>query len=223
MGGINLRMGNYEYTPDDRMWDAVALTGEKSWVYGIGNDLPGTDTTEGRKEKWAQQKALQYMRANPGVTAKRSLIKFADFWGLEREFMAGIKSGLFAPPEWFGIVGSIAIVLAYVLVVTIGAAGVWLAPPDDWKAHLVALLPLAVIVGAHTIVFGHSRYHVPLMPILGVYGAAMLQGRMPALSFTPRRLLFGATVTVTVLAAIWIRQVVLVDLQRIAALLNHVG
>ncbi len=23
MGGMNLRMGNYEYTPDDRMWDAV--------------------------------------------------------------------------------------------------------------------------------------------------------------------------------------------------------
>src|SRR5262249_9782521 len=32
MGGINLRMGNYEYTPDDRMWDAVSLTGEKNWV-----------------------------------------------------------------------------------------------------------------------------------------------------------------------------------------------
>ncbi len=80
-----------------------------------------------------------------------------------------------------------------------------------------------MIAGAHTIVFGHSRYHVPLMPILGVYGAAMLTGRMPALSFAPRRLVFGATVTVTVLAAIWIRQVALVDLQRITALLNHVG
>jgi hypothetical protein len=163
------------------------------------------------------------MRANPGVTARRSVIKFADFWGLEREFMAGIKGGLFSPPEWFGIAGSIAIVLAYVLVVTIGAAGLWLAPPDDWKANVVALLPVAVIVAAHTIVFGHSRYHVPLMPILGVYGAAMIAGRMPSLSFTPRRLILGATVTVTVLAAIWIRQVALVDLQRITALLNHVG
>ena len=35
MGGMNLRMGNYEYTPDDRMWDAVSLQGEKSWVHGL--------------------------------------------------------------------------------------------------------------------------------------------------------------------------------------------
>ena len=28
-------MGNYEHTPDDRMWDAVALTGEKNWSYAL--------------------------------------------------------------------------------------------------------------------------------------------------------------------------------------------
>jgi hypothetical protein len=61
------------------------------------------------------------------------------------------------------------------------------------------------------------------MPILGVYGAAMMAGRVPALGFTSRRLIVGATVTVSVLAAIWIRQVALVDLQRITTLLNHVG
>ena len=38
MGGINLRMGNYEYTPEDRMWDAVALRGQQSWVYGLTSD-----------------------------------------------------------------------------------------------------------------------------------------------------------------------------------------
>src|SRR5258708_29659999 len=98
MGGINLRMGNYEYTPDDRMWDAVALTGEKSWVHGLSIDPPGQPVTEGMKEKWAERKAIEYMRAHPGVTARRALIKFADFWGLEREFMAGGLKGLHAAP-----------------------------------------------------------------------------------------------------------------------------
>jgi hypothetical protein len=93
MGGMNLRMGNYEYTPDDRMWDAVALNGEKSWVHGLSRDFAGQTVTEGQKEKWAQRKALEYMRANPGITLRRALIKFADFWGLEREFAAGVQNG----------------------------------------------------------------------------------------------------------------------------------
>ena len=41
MGGINLRMGNYEYTPDDRMWDAVSIGGDKSWVHGFATEQPG--------------------------------------------------------------------------------------------------------------------------------------------------------------------------------------
>src|SRR5207344_516338 len=121
MGGINLRMGNYEYTPDDRMWDAVALGGTKSWVYGLTTDTPDRPITEGQKEKWAQRKALEYMRAHPGVTARRALIKFADFWGLEREFMAGVQRGLYSPPLWFQVIGSIAIVVAYVAIVVAGA------------------------------------------------------------------------------------------------------
>jgi 4-amino-4-deoxy-L-arabinose transferase-like glycosyltransferase len=73
MGGMNLRMGNYEYTPDDRMWDAVGLRGEKSWVYGLASDHPGEVLTEGLKEKWAQRKAIDYIRAHPVVTLRRSL------------------------------------------------------------------------------------------------------------------------------------------------------
>ena len=91
MGGMNLRMGNYEFTPDDRMWDAVALNGEKSWVHGLSRDFAGQQVTEGQKEKWAQRKALEYMRAHPGITLRRALIEFADFWGLEREFAAGVQ------------------------------------------------------------------------------------------------------------------------------------
>jgi 4-amino-4-deoxy-L-arabinose transferase-like glycosyltransferase len=223
MGGMNLRMGNYEYTPDDRMWDAVALGGEKSWVYGIWLDLPGQTITEGQKEKWAQRKAIEYMRAHPLVTLRRSFIKFADFWGLEREFIAGVQSGLFAPPWWFGVMASLLIVGAYVAVVVAGAAGIWLAPPDDRRMQIVLLFPVVVIVAAHTIVFGHSRYHLPLIPILAVYGSAFLATRVPSFRLVSRPTLIGATVTVTALIAIWIRQVAFVDLSRISVLLHNAG
>ena len=219
MGGINLRMGNYEYTPDDRMWDAVALGGEKSWVHGLVSD-PSNPLTEGQKEKWAQRKAIEYMRANPRITLRRAFIKFADFWGLEREFVAGVQNGLYTPPVWFQFVGSLAIVLGYAALVLAGAAGIWLAAPDDWRLHLVLLLPVVVIMGAHTIVFGHSRYHLPLMPLFAVYAAALV-ARRPLGRVSRRPLLVGAALTATVLLAIWIHQIAGSDFGRIAALLHQ--
>jgi 4-amino-4-deoxy-L-arabinose transferase-like glycosyltransferase len=221
MGGINLRMGNYEYTPDDRMWDAVAITGEKSWVHGFTVE-PGQTPTEGRKDKWAQRQAIAYMLANPGITLRRSLIKFADFWGLEREFIAGIQSGLFAPPKWLGIIASLLIVVAYVVVILIGAAGMWLTPPRDWRCHILLLFPVALFVAAHSIIFGHSRYHLPLIPIFAIYAAQLLV-RASALQIARRSVLIGATATAAVLATIWIRQIVVVDLPRITAFWHQIG
>src|SRR5262245_4884246 len=221
MGGINLRMGNYEYTPDDRMWDAVSLTGSKSWVRGFTVE-PGQNPTEGRKDKWAQRKAIEYMTANPGTTVRRSFIKFADFWGLEREFVAGVQEGLFRPPTWFQIVASLLISGAYIFVVVAGAIGMWLTPPEDWRTQILLLFPVVLFVAAHSIIFGHSRYHLPLIPVFSVY-AAQLMLRASSLQLARRPMLVGATATVAALATIWIRQLIVVDLARIAALIHHNG
>jgi hypothetical protein len=222
MGGINLRMGNYEYTPDDRMWDAVSITGEKNWVTGFSTQA-GQQPTEGRKDKWAQRKAIEYMLANPGTTFRRSLIKFADFWGIEREFIAGVQSGLFAPPRWFQVVGSILIVLSYVLVVVLGAAGMWLAPPRDWRLHILLLLPVVLFVVAHSVIFGHSRYHMPLIPILAIYGSQLVSAQDWSFLMARRPALIAATASVAILLTIWIRQLVFVDLGRIQALLHQIA
>ncbi|HMJ85101.1 MAG TPA: hypothetical protein VK504_18090, partial [Vicinamibacterales bacterium] len=98
-----------------------------------------------------------------------------------------------------------------------------LTAPEDWRMHVVLLLPVAVIMGAHTIVFGHSRYHLPLMPIFAIYAAAVLSARVPAYRFSHRPVLVGAAVTVTVLFSVWIRQIVIQDFARITALLSHAG
>jgi hypothetical protein len=221
MGGMNLRMGNYEHTPDDRMWDAVALTGDKSWVNDLRADFGGRPVTDGEKDKWAQRKAVEYMAAHPAETLRRSLIKFADFWGLEREFIAGVRSGLFVVPVWFEVSAIAVIVVSYIAVAVAAAAGLWTAAPADWRAHALLLLPIVWITGLHTIVFGHSRYHLPLIPMLAIYGAAFVVTRRPAFRVVPRRALLGAGATVAVLATIWIRQVAIVDFTRIASLLTH--
>ncbi len=222
MGGLNLRMGNYDYTPDDRMWTAVALTGEKNWSYDLANEHSGQPFTEGQRDRWAQRKAVAYMRANPWITLRRTLIKLADFWGLEREYAAGIGYGLFAPPHWFGFIGPLVIIIAYVGVVTLGAAGMWLAAPDR-RIHAVLLLPVLLIMGIHAIAFGHSRYHVPLIPIFGVYAVSMLfaQGRIPWHRRGP--MVVGAGAVVVAFVSIWVRQIVFVDAERIHILLRAAG
>lgn len=223
MGGMNLRMGNYEYTPDDRMWDAVSLTGTRSWSAELRTELNGRSITEGQRDKWAQRKAIEFMLAHPGITVRRSLIKFADFWGLEREFMAGVENGLYDPPRWFAVLGAFLIAIAYAGVAICGATGIWLAPPAERRYHAVLLLPVVVVLGIHVIVFGHSRYHLPLIPILALYGAAWAAApkriSWPSKRFEP---LAAAAVSVTVLIGIWIQQIVVADLGRIRAWLDHV-
>lgn len=222
MGGMNLRLGNYEYTPDDRMWSAVDLVGEKNWSYALRQEFPGRQFTEGQKDKWAQARAIAYMREHPGTTLRRAMIKFADFWGLEREYAAGIRDGMYSPPRWLGTAASVLIAVGYLVVVLIGAAGIWLAPPA-WRMHLLLLLPIVIITGVHTLVFGHSRYHLPLMPIFGLYGAALLTTR-PSLALRERRpALVGAAATLLLLVGVWIRQIAIVDAARIRALFDHVG
>jgi 4-amino-4-deoxy-L-arabinose transferase-like glycosyltransferase len=218
MGGINLRMGNYEYTPDDRMWDAVALTGPRSWVYEFGVETAGRPATEGEKDKWAQRKAIAYIATHPATTARRAAIKFADFWGLEREFVAGVQQGFFHPPQWFTILATVAILGGYVLVAVIGAGGAWLAEPADWRVRVWLLLPIVAIMLAHSLVFGHSRYHVPLIPLLGVFAAALLvRGREAVRHATPW-LQGGAALTALLLISIWLRQVVFSDFDRLRSL-----
>ena len=74
MGGLNLLMGNYEYTPEDRMWDAVSLTGAQNWAAPLAlAPRPQNGWSKGAKEHWAQSRAVEFMIAHPGVTARRSV------------------------------------------------------------------------------------------------------------------------------------------------------
>ena len=222
MGGMNLRMGNYEYTPDDRMWDAVALQGDKNWVYGISDDFGNQPITEGQKEKWAQRKAIEYMRTHPSITIRRSFIKFADFWGLEREFMAGVQKGMYSPPFWFDVVASAAILVAYAALAIAGAVGIWVAAPSDKRIHAALLLPVLVLIGAHTIVFGHSRYHLPIVPIFGLYAAAALEPQVRRFGVSRPVALTGAVACVVILLSVWVRQVVITDFDRIMSLMHRI-
>ncbi len=224
MGGMNLRMGNYEHTPEDRMWSAVAIRGEQNWSYELKRLYPdGITWTDGQKEKWAARQALAYMWANPGLTLRRSAIKFADFWGLERDYLGGVRQGLYRPSR--GAAFAIAAVTtgAYIALTILAVLAVFLVPPDDWRGHAVLVGIMAFICAVHTVVFGHPRYHLPLVPLLAVYAATAIDRRAWRGARARVPALLAPAAAVCLLLFIWTRQVVTTDAARIRELMDKVG
>jgi hypothetical protein len=220
MGGINIWMGNYDHTPDDRMWAAVGLGANMDLSMALRAAFPSQRLTEGQKDKWAQKDALRYIMANPATTLRRAVIKFSDFWGLEREFAAGIKAGYYSPPAWLGVPASLIIAVACAVVALLFAAGLWLAPPE-WRVHLMLLLPVMAIMGVHTIAFGHSRYHVPLVPIMALYGVALLRRARKSDLRNQRPAVVAALLSMALLAGIWVHEVLVTEHERIKVFLEY--
>jgi 4-amino-4-deoxy-L-arabinose transferase-like glycosyltransferase len=222
MGGLNLMMGNYAHTPEDRMWDAVALTGAESWSAQLPARGPdGRAWTEGTKERWANAQAREYILGNPTVFTRRAVLKFADFWGIERDFLAGVQRGVYHMPNWVSAPAAAAVVIAYAALMVLAVLGVCLAPPE-WRHHVVLLTVMLFICAVHTVVFGHPRYHLPLVPVLSIYAAAAL------CTAAWRRALIrpaaGALACVLLLSlgAIWAHEIVR-DAGRLSALVDRVS
>jgi 4-amino-4-deoxy-L-arabinose transferase-like glycosyltransferase len=224
MGGMNLMMGNYAHTPEDRMWDAISIQGEKSWAANLGRTHPEAEGwTDGQKEKWAQREAVAYMLANPGTTARRMVLKFADFWGLERELIAGLQQGLYQPPRWAVPLIILAVIAAYPLVALGAGIGVVAGAPQDWRMHALLMMLVLIVTAVHTVVFGHSRYHLPLVPFLSMYAANMyLRSSWRPVLARPW-VAAGSLAACGVLLAVWSHEVLFRDAERIQALLRNLA
>ncbi|GAB6162476.1 hypothetical protein JCM12298_16350 [Desulfothermus naphthae] len=199
MGGLNLYMGNYEHTPLHRAWAAVDNPPEIAWYRGHEKELHGLNEAE--KQRWAIKKAIEFMKRYPAHTAVRTLIKTANFWQLERAIIAGMQRGYFPGLsnrllEVF-IVSSI--LCGYVFISIFGFCGlIWrvtigrklnveekvvrhglslerrLPNPTRRSLRFIDWLIILIIfyfTAIHAIVFGHSRYHLPLIPLLCIYAA----------------------------------------------------
>jgi len=223
MGGLNMLMGNYEHTPEEHMWDAVDMTGDQAWTALLPPLAPdGQHWTEGTKEKWAQKQAVAYMRSHPGTTLRRSVLKLADFWGLERDFIAGVQHGLYQPPTWVFIVAALAITLSYVALMVLAVAGLVAARPVDWRAHVLLIGIILFISGLHAVVFGHSRYHLPLVPILLLYAAAAIDRRAWRMRWRSAQ---GAIAIglFAMLGGFWVHEIFIRDASRLANLGRWLG
>lgn len=173
MGGRNFMMGNYRYTPLYRSWDAIGLEGEKSWHYEVAGKYSEDERiSQGAIDKLALKLGLEFVRENPGLTLKRDLIKFFDFWGLERELIAGVGRGFWGGmPSWGILLLAGLIFGSYALAMVMGIFGMMMVPLGDGRFKWFFLLVIAYVCGMHTLVFAHSRYHLPIMPLVLLFAA----------------------------------------------------
>jgi 4-amino-4-deoxy-L-arabinose transferase-like glycosyltransferase len=221
MGGRNFMMGNYRHTPLTRAWDAIALEGEQSWVHEVvANSRPQERDTQGKLDKLALRRGVKFVAENPGVTLERDVVKFFNFWGLERELVAGAGRGYFGQLSKAALLLLSAVIFgSYAAAVLAGVFGAVLAPPPDRRVHALFLLLIAFLCGMHTLVFAHSRYHLPVMPLVLAYAASAVVSRHELWQRRgwPFRLACGLC-GVFVLGWAW--EVVFVDFQRFASLLG---
>ena len=96
MGGRNVMMGNYEFTPLERSWATVTdVTGERSWGAVLRSTLdPSQMLTQGELDKLAMRYGINFFFTNPTLTAQRCVVRFFNFWQLERSISAGMKQGI---------------------------------------------------------------------------------------------------------------------------------
>ncbi len=219
MGGRNVMMGNYEYTPLERSWATIDLvTGERSWDRVVARQRAAEGQTgpltQEQLDKAAMRYGVKFFFAHPALSLQRCVVKFGNFWQLERTLAAGARQGLFgewSKPAWIAL--SAVVCGSYALTMFAAILAVWVTPPADWRTHVLLLLWIAFPCAIHTIAFAHSRYHLPLIPILLVYGAASLVGRDQLRQRIGSWQFYAACLLCTLLVAGWIRELVCVDLR----------
>jgi hypothetical protein len=141
------------------------------------------------------------------------------FWRIDREIAGAAARGWLGPiprPVVLGLTAGIA--GYYVALALAGVAGLFLRPVEDRLALALVLAVVAVLFAVHTFSVGHSRYHIPVMPLLAVFAARLWTARgQPIVG----RRLAGALVAATFLIGSWVAAFVRFDLHDVRQQLDR--
>ncbi len=219
MGGRNVMMGNYEHTPLDRSWATIDIvTGDKSWIVVLVRENPAKNRrTQGQIDKLAMRHGIKFMLTHPGLTGKRTLVRFFNFWQLDRTFVAGLREGHWqqlSKPTL--IIVSLILVGYYAMLMYAGIFGIIFAEPNDRVIHWLFLFSIAFPCLVHSAIFAHSRYHLPVMPLVVIYSAIGIVSYRQILDSSRRWQCLIGLLACAVLTVGWIREIVVVDLARMA-------
>lgn len=172
MGGRNLMLGNYEFTPLYRMWDAVSLDGDQNWYSVLSASRPEELETQGQIDQLAARYGLAFAISHPVLTLERDAMKFFDLWSLERELIGGADLGYFGSISTPGVLLLTAVIFgSYTAGMLLGIFEAIMAPPADrrvrWFLFLLIgfylrhphtyLRPFVLSLADHPVVRGERR------------------------------------------------------------------
>ena len=227
MGGRNFMMGNYEHTPLERMWDVISIPDApgaevKPWYRVLAGENPGfRELTQGQRDKLAMRRGVRFVLENPGVTLRRDVVKFFNFWQLERSLVAGMGRGWFGDLPLCAVLPLTALIFgAYAAAMIAGIFGAAMAPAADRRLWWLLLLVIVYVCGLHTLVFAHSRYHLPLVPLVLIFASAAVVYRREIWRRRRTRPFWIAAALSLVLAGGWAWEILAVDLQRFMKILK---
>jgi hypothetical protein len=214
MGGRNAMMGNYEFTPMERSWATISdVPEEHQWYRVLQKERESTvRLTQGQIDKLALRHAISFVTSHPWLTLKRDIVKFFNFWQLERVFVAAASGGYFGELS-LAIKVLLTCILcgSYAAVLFLGIYGACCYTPEVKTYHWFFVASILFPCVIHTLIFAHSRYHLPIIPILAIYSAAAIVHRREIWN---RRssLRFRAASALCLLSALgWLRELVFVD------------
>jgi len=189
----------------------VGVGGEQAWYAVLAREYSEFfSLTQGQRDKLAMKRGVKFIAAHPLLTLKRSVIKFFNFWQLEREVPAGLSRG------YWGNLPPVAVWAIALLICASYAGGIWaaifgavMASASDRQTYVFILLVTGLVCAVHTIVFGHSRYHLPLMPLLLIFAAAAVVYRRHIWEHRKSWRFALCTFACALLAVSWVAQAII--------------
>jgi 4-amino-4-deoxy-L-arabinose transferase-like glycosyltransferase len=175
-----------------------------TFQYGISTDLL-TIFNDMDRDTIGTQKALTFIRNDPGRIPQLILNKSGYFFGLERRaiqyFYSSNFFGYLSPPIL--LVLAMVILLPFVFLVPAAAFGAVAAPRSDVKV-LITLFIIAYIT-PHLLILAEERFHMTLIPFLAVLAASAIVRRREIFASLRaplgwRRWVLPALVTILLLA-----------------------
>jgi 4-amino-4-deoxy-L-arabinose transferase-like glycosyltransferase len=168
--------------------------------------IPTRFMDDGQRDRWAAQQALGFIRDDPLRALELSPRRLAYLLGFEtREMLFFYSGNLFGPiPTPWLVTAYLVLVLPWIAVAV--AAPFGLAAAEDRPGRNLTLLLVAATVLAYVPVLAEPRFHLPVVPFLAPYAAAiwlrpasLLPWRFPG----TRRAYALAVVAVLVVLGAW--------------------
>ena len=200
-GGVNFWLGNSPFTPSDFIRNV--------WKTGVREPmLAALPADEIARDRAGYALGESFVTREPFAFIARMPVKFADFWGFERNLVDAAEATRNGKTGGWNSLAKIGADLvsdaAYILLVVLAVAGLVFAREDRWKLLIGGFIVYFVFV--HMIVFGDGRFHLPIVPLLAIYAAWFVANVAQGLRWRSARGL-TALALVLVFAGVWAHEI----------------